>query len=110
MSGDQVRFGATVTLADEDSDDEVVYTIVGAHEADIKSGRMSVHSPWPRALIGAYRRHRGSHHRRLKSYEVATSVRLTARLKWPSGRMPAPGQGQTTKAWTVMHIPASRSR
>ena len=54
MTGDQVRFGATVTLADEDSDDEVVYTIVGAHEADIKSGRMSVHSPLARALIGKH--------------------------------------------------------
>jgi transcription elongation factor GreA len=54
MSGDQVRFGATVTLADEDSDDEVVYTIVGAHEADIKSGLMSVHSPLARALIGKH--------------------------------------------------------
>lgn len=54
MSGDQVRFGATVTLADEDSDDEVAYTIVGAHEADIKSGRMSVHSPLARALIGKH--------------------------------------------------------
>jgi transcription elongation factor GreA len=54
LSGDQVRFGATVTLADEDSDDEVVYTIVGAHEADIKSGRMSVHSPLARALIGKH--------------------------------------------------------
>jgi transcription elongation factor GreA len=54
LSGDQVRFGATVTLADEDSDDEVVYTIVGAHEADIKLGRMSVHSPLARALIGKH--------------------------------------------------------
>ena len=54
MSGDQVRFGATVTLADEDSEDEVVYTIVGAHEADIKSGRMSVHSPLARALISKH--------------------------------------------------------
>lgn len=54
MSGDQVRFGATVTLADEDSEDEVVYTIVGVHEADIKSGRMSVQSPLARALIGKH--------------------------------------------------------
>lgn len=52
MSGDQVRFGATVTLADEDSDEEVAYTIVGAHEADIKSGRLSVQAPLARALIG----------------------------------------------------------
>ncbi len=47
-----VRFGATVTLADEDSDDESVYQIVGKHEADIRSGRLSVHSPLARALIG----------------------------------------------------------
>lgn len=52
LSGTHVRFGATVTLADEDADDEAVYTIVGAHEADIKAGRMSVHSPLARALIG----------------------------------------------------------
>lgn len=54
LSGDQVRFGATVSLADEDSDDEVVYTIVGAHEADIKEGRLSVHAPLARALIGKH--------------------------------------------------------
>lgn len=54
LSGDQVRFGARVTLADEDSDEEVVYTIVGAHEADIKAGRMSVNSPLARALIGKH--------------------------------------------------------
>lgn len=54
LSGDQVRFGATVTLADEDSDDEVAYTIVGAHEADIKEGRLSVHAPLARALIGKH--------------------------------------------------------
>ncbi len=54
LSGDQVRFGATVTLADEDSDEEVAYTIVGAHEADIRAGRMSVHSPLARALIGKH--------------------------------------------------------
>jgi len=54
MTGDQVRFGATVTLADEDSDEEVAYTIVGAHEADIKSGRLSVQAPLARALIGKH--------------------------------------------------------
>ena len=52
LSGDTVRFGATVTLADEDSDDESVYQIVGQHEADISAGRLSVHSPLARALIG----------------------------------------------------------
>lgn len=52
LSGKQVRFGGTITLADEDCDDEVVYTIVGVHEADIKSGRLSVNAPLARALIG----------------------------------------------------------
>lgn len=54
LSGDMVRFGATVTLADEDSDDESVYQIVGVHEADIRSGRLSVHAPLARALIGKH--------------------------------------------------------
>lgn len=54
LSGDTVRFGARVTLADEDSDDESIYQIVGAHEADIKEGRLSVHSPLARALIGKH--------------------------------------------------------
>lgn len=52
MTGDVVRFGATVTLADEDTDEEQAYQIVGAHEADIKVGRISVASPLARALIG----------------------------------------------------------
>ncbi|MBF0562566.1 MAG: transcription elongation factor GreA, partial [Alphaproteobacteria bacterium] len=52
LSGSQVRFGATVTLADEDSNEEVTYQIVGAHEANIKQGRVSVHSPLGKALIG----------------------------------------------------------
>jgi transcription elongation factor GreA len=54
LSGDTVRFGATVTLADEDSEDEAIYQIVGAHEADISAGRLSVHSPLARALIGKH--------------------------------------------------------
>jgi transcription elongation factor GreA len=54
LSGTVVRFGATVTLADEDSDDESIYQIVGVHEADIRSGLLSVHSPLARALIGKH--------------------------------------------------------
>jgi len=54
LSGTIVRFGAKVTLADEDSDDESIYQIVGAHEADIRSGLLSVHSPLARALIGKH--------------------------------------------------------
>jgi transcription elongation factor GreA len=52
FSGNVVRFGATVTLAAEDSDDEPTYSIVGAHESDISKGLISVHSPLARALIG----------------------------------------------------------
>jgi transcription elongation factor GreA len=52
LSGDVVRFGATVMLADLDADEEVNYRIVGSHEADIAEGRISITSPLGRALIG----------------------------------------------------------
>ncbi len=52
LSGDTVRFGATVGLADEDTDEEVSYKIVGVHEADLNAGRISIGSPIARALIG----------------------------------------------------------
>ena len=52
LSGDVVRFGATVMLADEDTDEESNYQVVGRHEADIAHGRLSVTSPLARALIG----------------------------------------------------------
>lgn len=52
MSGTTVKFGATVTLVDEETDDEVRYQIVGGDESDIKSGRLSVTAPMARALIG----------------------------------------------------------
>ena len=55
-AGDRVVFGATVDLADEDTDEEVTYQIVGELEADIKQGRISVSAPIARALIG---RHEG---------------------------------------------------
>jgi len=52
LSGTSVKFGATVTLADEDTDEKKKYQIVGDHEADIKKGRISISSPIARALIG----------------------------------------------------------
>ncbi len=52
LSGDTVKFGATVTLIDEDTEAEKVYMIVGDVEADVKSGRISISSPIARALIG----------------------------------------------------------
>src|SRR5882672_10983467 len=52
LSGKTVKFGATVTLADEDTDEKVKYQIVGDLEADAKRGRISISSPIARALIG----------------------------------------------------------
>ena len=52
LSGEKVRFGATVTLVDEETEEEKVYQIVGDQEADPKEGRISVSSPISRALIG----------------------------------------------------------
>jgi transcription elongation factor GreA len=52
LSGDTVKFGATVTLVDEDTEEKKVYQIVGESEADVKSGRVSITSPTARALIG----------------------------------------------------------
>jgi transcription elongation factor GreA len=52
LSGDRVQFGATVYLADEDNDEEIVFQIVGSEESDAKSGKLSVTSPLARSLIG----------------------------------------------------------
>ena len=52
LSGATVKFGATLTLIDEDTDEEKVYQIVGESEADVKSGKVSITSPIARALIG----------------------------------------------------------
>jgi transcription elongation factor GreA len=52
LSGDTIKFGATVTLIDEDTDQKKVWQIVGEPEADAKKGRISVTSPLARALIG----------------------------------------------------------
>lgn len=51
LSGDTVKFGATIHLVDEDTDIEVTYQIVGMHEADIKRSRLSITSPLAKALI-----------------------------------------------------------
>ena len=52
LSGSQVKFGATVTVVDEDTEEEGRYQIVGEHEADVKQGRISLTSPLSRAMIG----------------------------------------------------------
>ncbi len=52
LSGHQVKFGATVTVYDEDTEEEARYQVVGEHEADVKRGRLSLTSPLARGLIG----------------------------------------------------------
>ena len=52
LSGKAVKFGATVTVVDEDTEDEARYQIVGEHEADVKKGRLSLTSPLARTMIG----------------------------------------------------------
>ena len=52
LSGGQVKFGATITVVDEDTEEEARYQIVGEHEADVKSGRISLTSPLSRAVMG----------------------------------------------------------
>lgn len=47
-----IKFGATVTIVDEDSDEEKTYQIVGETEADIEAGKLNIRSPIARALIG----------------------------------------------------------
>jgi transcription elongation factor GreA len=63
LSGETVKFGARVTLLDEDTDDQSSYQIVGEFEADVKKGKISVSSPIARAIIGK---------RKGDSVEVAT--------------------------------------
>ena len=52
LSGDTVKFGATVTVIDDDTEEKATYQIVGEYEADIKQNRISMTAPMARALIG----------------------------------------------------------
>lgn len=52
LSGDTVKFGATISVVDEDTDKERAYQIVGDDEADVAQGKISVSSPIARAMIG----------------------------------------------------------
>ncbi len=52
LSADTVKFGATVTMVDEDTEEEVTYQLVGDVEADVKQGRLAISAPLARALIG----------------------------------------------------------
>ena len=52
LGGDTIKFGATVQLIDDDTEEEKVYQIVGEPESDVRSGKVSIGSPIARALIG----------------------------------------------------------
>ena len=54
LTGDDIKFGATVLLADEDTDEESTFQIVGVDESDVTKGLLSVTSPLARALIGKF--------------------------------------------------------
>ncbi len=52
LNGKQIKFGATVTVIDEDTEEEGRYQVVGDHEADVKAGKISLSSPLSRSMIG----------------------------------------------------------
>lgn len=52
LSGNTIKFGATVTVVDEDTDDEHTYQIVGDYDSDMEKGLISMSAPIARALIG----------------------------------------------------------
>ena len=52
LSGQTVKFGAKVTIVDEDTDEELTYQLVGEVEADVKAGRLAINAPLARSLIG----------------------------------------------------------
>ena len=52
LSGDRIVFGATVTVVDADTEEEIEYNIVGDYEADIKLNRLAISAPLARAMIG----------------------------------------------------------
>ncbi|MFN7709590.1 MAG: transcription elongation factor GreA [Holosporales bacterium] len=52
IAGDTIKFGATVRLVDEDTDEEKTYQLVGVDESDIQKGLLSIAAPLARALIG----------------------------------------------------------
>jgi transcription elongation factor GreA len=72
LSGNSIKFGATVKLIDDETDENVVYQIVGEYEADINKKRISIVSPIAKALIGKSKGDIVEVHtpKRSKSYEV----------------------------------------
>jgi transcription elongation factor GreA len=76
LSGNIVKFGATVTLIDEGTEEESVYQIVGDDESDIKAGLLSISAPLARAVIGKSLNDSVEVHtpKGLKSYEIVKII------------------------------------
>ena len=52
LSGEEIKFGATIEIKDDETDDRSIYQIVGEYESDIKNKKLSINSPLARGLIG----------------------------------------------------------
>ena len=52
LSGKEIKFGATIEIKDDDTDDRSIYQIVGEYESDIENKKLSINSPLARGLIG----------------------------------------------------------
>ena len=80
LSGDTIKFGATVTLVDEDTDEKKVWQIVGEPEADAKKGKISITSPLARALIGK------AQGRNRRGQRRPAAPRPTRSRRWSGGK------------------------
>ena len=100
LSGNTVKFGATVTLVDEDTDEKVKYKIVGDFEASVRDGKISISSPIARALIGKSKN---------DTVEVTTPKGARSykilKIEWKYARYALPGAGMTLAS----HFSARRS-
>ena len=106
LSGDTVKFGATVTLEDEDTGEKVKYKIVGDTEANVRDGKISISSPIARALIGKSKDDTGrgddAEGRALlpdpeDRVEIGPRLSAGALLADPAGRHT--GWGRRARAW-----------
>ena len=110
LSGDTIKFGATVTLIDEDTDKKQVWQIVGEPEADAKDGKISITSPLARALIG---KKKGAQVEVVtpggaKAYEVDEGrVALTLATVRPGHRRPGSAQDRATISANAQRVHSS---
>ena len=113
LSGSQVKFGATVTVVDEDTEEEATYQIVGEHEADVKKGKISIASPIARAMISkevgdvvevntpggvkAYESLKGEW--KYQRWGVQRLLAPSLPILWPSGSSPTAAPASRIRRW-----------